>query len=98
QEITGLGDRALEGVKLYPMPFTNTFTVRLLDNAVGTYAITLHDLNGRVMHTQQADSFYQEVEISALMDAPSGMYWITITSEENEYGNTRVGTYRIMKR
>ncbi|MEL6537336.1 MAG: MBG domain-containing protein, partial [Bacteroidota bacterium] len=98
QEITGLGDRQLEGVKLYPMPFMNTFTVRLPEDAVGTYSITLHDFNGRVMHQTQVDSFYQEVEISALTDAPSGMYWITITSEENEYGNTRVGSFRIMKK
>lgn len=76
--LLGTSDVPLLKVKLYPNPAYGTLMIEVPQNA-GNALITLTDLQGKIMLTQNIVNTTTNVDISHL---PTGLYWATISTPQ----------------
>ncbi|MBC7449671.1 MAG: cadherin-like domain-containing protein, partial [Hymenobacteraceae bacterium] len=75
--VTFSGKLATNMLRVYPNPTVGATTVDLTDVAMGTYAVSLYDVTGRLVRaTTQAGGTQQELDVH---DLPMGTYLLHVT-------------------
>lgn len=82
-DITGLADfKKLEGIKIYPVPSTGSFTLKLPQNTKG-FKVTIIDLSGSIRYFFTfLNGGKRAVQLPSSL--PAGIYFLRVTSQNKQ--------------
>lgn len=89
--VTAVAQELLSQVRIYPVPFTSSFSIALPDQIEGQYELTINSLNGTRVYQAELNSNELRHEITELSQIPSGIYLVQLSQ------NSQVNTYKLIK-
>ncbi|UXX80231.1 T9SS type A sorting domain-containing protein [Reichenbachiella carrageenanivorans] len=89
--VTAVAHELLNHVRIYPVPFTSSFSIALPDQIEGQYKLTINSLNGTRVYQAELNSNELRHEVTELSQIPSGIYLVQLSQ------NNQVKTYKLIK-